>query len=145
MKLCASFRGIWLGAAAMLLGVAVVDLRAPAVAAELVMFGSPQCEWCAAWESEVGEIYPKTAEGRRAPLRRVDIDLPRPPDLADVRRVVYTPTFVLLVEGREIGRILGYPGEAHFWGLLDVLLGKAKDPQMVPAYTAMKREDGDAR
>ena len=31
-------------------------------------------------------------------------------------------TFVLMHNGAEIGRILGYPGEDHFWGLLQQLL-----------------------
>ena len=57
-----------------------------------------------------------------APLRRVDIDDPRPTDLLAVRGVAYTPTFVLLNEGAEVGRILSYGGEEHFWGLLGVWL-----------------------
>jgi hypothetical protein len=28
----------------------------------------------------------------------------------------------LLDDGREVGRILGYPGEGHFWGLLGELI-----------------------
>ena len=129
MKICAWFRD-YSGtvAAAFILTAALFGVPAPAIAAKLVMFGSPHCPWCEAWESEVGAIYPKTAEGRLAPLRRVDIDQPRPPELAQIDRVVFTPTFVLLVEGREVGRILGYPGEAHFWGLLGSLLRQVKDP-----------------
>jgi len=41
-----------------------------------------------------------------------------------LRGVMYTPTFVLLNNGREIGRITGYPGEDHFWGLLEELIVK---------------------
>lgn len=36
----------------------------------------------------------------------------------------YTPTFVLIENGEELGRIEGYPGDAFFWGLLDRLLQK---------------------
>lgn len=98
-------------------------LLSPVVrAAELVMFESRLCEWCRAWHAEIGPIYPKTREGRRAPLRRVDIDAPRPADLAFVRGVRFTPTFVLVEGGREIGRITGYMGEDFFWGQLDELL-----------------------
>jgi hypothetical protein len=93
-------------------------------AAELVMFESAGCEWCATWDREVGIVYHKTAEGQRAPLRRVDKAAPRPADLTGVDGIVYTPTFVLMDGGSEIGRILGYPGESHFWGLLGVLLEK---------------------
>jgi hypothetical protein len=31
---------------------------------------------------------------------------------------------VLIDRGYEIGRIRGYPGEDHFWGLLGVLMNK---------------------
>jgi hypothetical protein len=34
----------------------------------------------------------------------------------------FTPTFVLVADGREVGRITGYPGEDFFWGLLQRLI-----------------------
>jgi hypothetical protein len=34
------------------------------------------------------------------------------------------PLFVLVDKGREVGRIRGYPGEDHFWGLLGALIEK---------------------
>ena len=86
------------------------------------MFEAPFCEWCEVWDNEVGVVYAKTGEGRLAPLRRVAIHEPRPADLAPIAGVRYSPTFVLVNEGREVGRIVGYPGEDHFWGLLQVLL-----------------------
>lgn len=90
--------------------------------AELVMFETDGCPWCEAWEREVGVIYGRTAEGARAPLTRLDLAAPRPPGLRLAAPVIYTPTFVLVERGRELGRITGYPGEMHFWGLLGALL-----------------------
>ena len=46
---------------------------APARAAELLMFETRGCPWCAAWHREVGPGYPKSTEGQRAPLRRLDL------------------------------------------------------------------------
>ena len=94
----------------------------PLSAAELVMFEAGYCEWCELWHEEVGVVYHKTPEGTSAPLRRVDLHASRPVDLAAVKGLRYTPTFVLLDRGREVGRIPGYAGEDHFWGLLGVLL-----------------------
>lgn len=37
---------------------------------------------------------------------------------------MYTPTFILLEDGQEVGRIEGYPGEGFFWGLLGKMLEK---------------------
>ncbi len=96
----------------------------PTYGAQLVMFKSDTCEWCETWDDVIAPIYPKTAEGRQAPLRRVDIHDTRPPDLEHLRGIHFTPTFVLIAEGREIGRITGYPGEDFFWGLLEQLIRK---------------------
>jgi thioredoxin-related protein len=93
-------------------------------AAELIMFEQAGCGWCEAFDREIGPIYHKTTEGQRAPLRRVDIDQPVPQDLAFIAVERLAPVFVLVDNGREIGRIRGYPGEDHFWGLLGVLIKK---------------------
>jgi thioredoxin-related protein len=95
--------------------------------AELVMFEQAGCEWCDAFDREVAPVYGKTSEGLRAPLRRVDISHAMPSDLAFIDFERLTPLFVLVDKGREIGRIRGYPGEDHFWGLLGVLIKKLDD------------------
>jgi hypothetical protein len=95
---------------------------ANAFAAELVMFEQAGCAWCETFDREIAPIYPKTAEGQRAPLRRVNIDYPLPTDLSFIAVERLAPLFVLVDKGREVGRIRGYPGEDHFWGLLGVLL-----------------------
>jgi len=107
--------------AATVVAGAVAESRAET---ELVMFEQDGCHWCAVWFEEIGPIYPKTSEGRRAPLRRVDIHAPMPEDLAGIEESRFTPTFVLMHDGREIGRIRGYPGEDFFWGLLGQLVEK---------------------
>jgi len=91
-------------------------------AEELIMFEEPGCIWCARWDARIAPIYPKTPEGRAAPLRRLDIHAPLPADLTLTRPPFYTPTFVLVRDGHELARIEGYPGEAFFWGLLDRML-----------------------
>ena len=102
---------------------------APARASELLMFQRAGCPYCEAWDRDIAPIYPKTAEAKRAPLRRVDIDAALPRTLKNLKPIVYTPTFVLMDNGREVGRILGYPGEDFFWALLDELMRKLPPPQ----------------
>ena len=92
---------------------------------ELVMVEEHGCVWCARWDSELSAIYPKTAEGKAAPLRRIDIHEPIPTDLEFKRGLNFTPTFVLMVDGIEQNRIEGYPGEDFFWGLLGQMLTSA--------------------
>jgi thioredoxin-related protein len=54
----------------------------------------------------------------------VNIHDPLPKDLSFLVKGGYTPTFVLVDKGKEIGRIRGYPGESFFWGLLSVIIEK---------------------
>jgi len=44
---------------------------------------------------------------------------------------LFTPTFVLMQDGVEIGRIEGYPGEDFFWGLLNQMIETAQPSEMV--------------
>jgi hypothetical protein len=105
--------------------VVVVMSASPARADELVMLEQEGCSWCARWHAEIGPIYDKTDEGRRAPIRFVDINQPLPADLQGLRLDRFTPSFVLVDNGQEIGRIRGYPGDEFFWFLLDEMLDKA--------------------
>lgn len=97
-----------------------------AAAAELVMVEQAGCAWCARWNEEIAPAYPQTDEGEFAPLRRVDLHK-MPDDLKIARRVTFTPTFLLVEDGREIARMEGYPGEDFFWPLLDQLLTEHTD------------------
>ena len=106
----------------LILAAAMVVL--PARAAELLMLEQPGCVWCARFNAEIAPAYPKTAEGARAPLRRVDITGEWPADLAGIASERFTPTFVLVEDGKEVGRIRGYPGDEFFWYLLAELIAK---------------------
>lgn len=86
------------------------------------MFERAGCPWCARWDREVAPAYPLTPEGRSAPLRRVDVDAKLPIDLASILPVRFTPTFVVVEDRREVGRITGYINDEAFWGLLAGLL-----------------------
>ncbi len=89
-----------------------------AAAAELLMYRRAGCPWCAAWDRQVGPVYGKTDIGKRVPVRMIDLDEPQQPGLSLASPVRFTPTFVLVENGREIARIEGYPGEDFFWELL---------------------------
>ncbi len=93
------------------------------------MFQQAGCVWCEAFDREIAPVYGKTPEGARAPLRRVDISQPTPPELGFIALERLTPLFVLIDKGREIGRIRGYPGADNFWGLLGALVKKLDEPK----------------
>lgn len=111
---------------AILVGLLALLSAAPlrADGLQLVMVEQTGCSWCAAWHREIGPAYPNTAEGRAAPLRTVDLHA-LPPDLDLVSRPRFTPTFILVSQGREISRLEGYPGADFFWPMLGRLLDAA--------------------
>jgi protein-disulfide isomerase len=107
--------------------LAACVLAARVMAAELVMFEDPACPWCRRWHQEIGPAYPATAEGKRAPLRRVLIEDQEKAGIVLELPVTVTPTFVLAEDGRELARIVGYPGEDFFYGLL----GRLQDTRLL--------------
>jgi hypothetical protein len=118
------FSGMRLCLALALLGAAVMltELIKSAQAAELLVFERQGCVRCLVWEREIAPIYAKTEEGRRAPLRRIDLAAPRAPEFSSISDVEYTPTFVLVEGHSEIGRLIGYTGDEFFWAELRELL-----------------------
>lgn len=103
---------------------AVVLMASSAQSAELIMVEEKGCPWCARWDAEIAPIYPLTEEGKTVPLRRIDLHGRRPENIEFRRPISFTPTFVLVANGKELGRIEGYPGEDFFWPLLNKLLKK---------------------
>ncbi|MEF3046779.1 thioredoxin family protein [Pseudotabrizicola sp. L79] len=113
------------------LALALLTVLATASAAlaevQLLMFEQAGCIYCARWHEEVGPEYPLTDEGKAAPLRPLQLRAPLPDDLTIVSPPIFTPTFVLVQDGQEKGRIEGYPGEDFFWPLLANLLKTLED------------------
>ena len=91
----------------------------------LYMAEEEGCYWCGRWNKEIGGIYPNTQEGKSAPLRRYDLHSEQPEGVELKMGVNFTPTFLLVSKGKEVGRIEGYPGEDFFWGLLGMLFEQA--------------------
>lgn len=100
---------------------------------QLVMIGEKGCPYCARWDKEVGVAYAASAEGQFAPLLRLDRS---DPEAATFSNIHYSPTFIVLNNGVEIGRIVGYPGPDFFWGLLSQILQRA-------GFTANSQADAD--
>lgn len=102
----------------------IMGLSSPVIAAEMIMFEQPGCAWCKRFNEEIAPAWSKTEQGKRAPLRRVNIHDAVPADLAEIPVERFTPTFVLVDNGREIARLRGYPGDQFFWALVDEMLTK---------------------
>jgi thioredoxin-related protein len=118
---------------AAVLAITAVFLCTPAARAELklMMFEQQGCAYCIMWHNEIGPIYPKTSEGRAAPLVTQMLREELPEDVAIKSQPIFTPTFILLRDGQEIWRLEGYPGEDFFWGLLGKRL--REEPEWIAA------------
>ncbi|MCP4315734.1 MAG: hypothetical protein GY789_06865 [Hyphomicrobiales bacterium] len=109
------------------LSVLLLLLPFPAAAETYLLMAEEEgCYWCAKWDEEIAHIYPKTAEGRTAPLMRYDRHGRTPENINLSKPVNFTPTFILIDNGQEVGRIEGYPGEDFFWGLLSMMFDGAR-------------------
>ena len=83
------------------------------------------CIYCLAWDRNVAPGYGASKGGQAAPLMRVDIHGPYPDGLALARRPFVTPTFILLDNGVEIGRLEGHMTAPQFHAALNGLLAQA--------------------
>ncbi len=88
----------------------------------LMMVEELGCPWCDRWKAEIGPIYPKTAEGRIAPLVKVMIRDPLEDGITLKSPPIYTPTFILLNDGQEVGRIEGYQSDEFFWWFVETMI-----------------------
>jgi hypothetical protein len=120
------------GLAAAIAAAGIAFAVAPLRAAELLMVENSGCIWCVRWHAEIGPAYPRTDEGRRAPLRRIDIADAPAVGIRFTAPLTVTPTFVLVEDRREVGRITGYPGPDFFWSLLGELLAQLPAPPRAP-------------
>jgi hypothetical protein len=91
----------------------------------LLLIEDRGCPYCARWDRDVGPGYARSPEGRFAPLVR---RYRGSPDVSFVNGVVFSPTFLVLKDGKEVGRIVGYAGPDFFWSELSALLAKAGFP-----------------
>lgn len=122
------------------LATASVGMAETVGAAELLMFESPGCSWCQRWHAEVGPGYPKSSEGLRAPLQFREVARSRDAGNLLAKPITISPTFVLVDNGREIGRIVGYPGADFFWGLLAELVAKMDRATSLPQRRFAKHQ-----
>ncbi|MDO5658224.1 MAG: hypothetical protein Q4G36_07880 [Paracoccus sp. (in: a-proteobacteria)] len=92
---------------------------------QILMVEQAGCYFCRQWDEQIFPAYDHTPEGQAAPLLRVNLAGPYPDGLALARRPQFTPTFILLQDGVEQGRIEGYPGDNFFWPQIGAMLERA--------------------
>jgi thiol-disulfide isomerase/thioredoxin len=89
-------------------------------AAELLYFYDKFCGACQKFDEEVGSIYPKTHEAETLPIKKIEFSVWRKQKRAPYqdtlnKKVIGTPTFVVIDNGVEIDRLVGYSNDELFW------------------------------
>jgi thioredoxin-related protein len=96
---------------------------------ELVYVDRSGCPWCHRFEQETMGPYQLSELGREAPLKRHSLDNGQPPFRGLDEPVRFTPTFILLKDGKEAARIIGYRDNATFFGLMERHLADQRGKQ----------------
>ena len=110
--------------ARILLLAAIGLVALPVTAAELLVIEDKRCAPCLLFDRQVAAIYARTTEGASVPLRKLPFGRVPPAPYGFVGAASVAPTFVLVDEGREIGRFEGYSSDELFWMSLTALLQK---------------------
>ena len=85
------------------------------------MITSEYCVYCKIWEKEVGTIYPKTEMSKNFPLKKINIKNKKFLQSFLIENPI-TPTFIIIEEKLEKGRIIGYSNSEMFWWQIDQIL-----------------------
>jgi thioredoxin-related protein len=101
-------------------GLEVGPSRMPAL--EVLVFEHPDCVYCRVFRRDVLPRYRDAVRAEAAPLRFVDIATADTASLGLNARIDTVPTAVVMRDGREVDRIVGYWGPTNFFKLLSHIL-----------------------
>jgi thioredoxin-related protein len=108
-------------------GRAALDAAAaPGDGVELLVFEHAECTYCRVFRRDVLPRYKSSGTGTSVPLRFIDIERSDLGALGLKSRIHVLPTAVLMKDGHEVDRIVGYWGPDNFFKLLAVMLIKAE-------------------
>jgi thioredoxin-related protein len=101
------------------------EIPAAPVALELVVMEAPGCTYCGLFRRDVLPSYQASERAKEMPIRFVDINDATADALGLDAPVDVVPTFVVLKNNREVGRIPGYTGPEFFFHTINHLLAGA--------------------
>ena len=91
---------------------------------EVLVFEHTDCTYCRVFRRDVLPKYRQAVPADTAPLRFVDIAKSDTASLALKTRIDTVPTVVVMRDGREVDRIVGYWGPTNFFRMLSYILAK---------------------
>ncbi|MBU1212876.1 MAG: thioredoxin family protein [Alphaproteobacteria bacterium] len=95
---------------------------APGPSLQLIVLETDGCVYCDVFRRRLLAAYQSSKQGKRAPIRFVNINDPALGDLGLTQPVGIVPTFIMLENNQEIGRIPGLMGHQDFFRAIDYML-----------------------
>jgi thioredoxin-related protein len=103
-------------------GLEAGPARPPVI--EVLVFEHADCVYCRVFRRDVLPKYHQAVRADAAPLRFVDIATGDTESLGLNSRIDTVPTAVVMRDGREVDRIVGYWGPTNFFKLLSHILAR---------------------
>jgi thioredoxin-related protein len=100
-----------------------ISVEQPGPTLELIVIEARGCPMCRLFRDEIAPVYRATARAKRAPMRFVNVSFTDPATLNLVAPVEIVPTVVLMRDGAEIDRLVGYTGPEIFMTVVGRMLG----------------------
>jgi thioredoxin-related protein len=91
---------------------------------ELVVFEADGCHYCEDFRRDVLPLYRASQIGRDTPLRFVNVSRSDETKMGLSGAIVMAPTVVLMHQGQEVDRIVGYTGPGNFMKLVAFMMGR---------------------
>lgn len=95
-------------------------------AVELVVFEHADCTYCRVFRADVAPRYAIGTQAERAPLRFINVAQTGTEGMGLNGSIHMVPTFVLMKDGQEVDRIVGYWSPDNFFKMVAYMLLKAE-------------------
>ena len=92
---------------------------------ELIVMEAPGCIYCTVFRRDVLPAYQSSERAKDVPIRFLDVNDAAVNALGLDEPVNIVPTFVVLKDNREVGRLPGYVGPEAFFHTINYLLSTA--------------------
>jgi thioredoxin-related protein len=92
---------------------------------QLVVMEAEGCIYCTVFRRDVLPSYEESERGKDMPVRFVDVNDVEKTGIELVQPIDILPTFVVVKDNREVGRIPGYVGPEDFFHSINYLLSSS--------------------
>ena len=89
---------------------------------EMVVLEVSGCIYCTIFRRQLLPTYKDSEKAKKIPIRFVDVNDPAMADIGLTHPVGIVPTFVILENNQEIGRIPGYMSRHDFFRAIDYIV-----------------------